>query len=187
MQYCSFKSREPRRSVRVMASIRSGASRSDAIILNWSSYGMMLSIRSLAARGEYIEIRVGKQSWVARVVWSRDCRIGVRTRERVWLDTEPSRQAGTNQSVALAPARPATWLACLPPSYVAQLLQRTALAIVGIALALGLAAAAHAGLRGVSSSVSSALRQSVESRSAMRIEGTRDQSAKSTSRANPIS
>lgn len=77
------KAREPRRKVLIKARMRVGASWSDACILNLSSRGMLVQSGMVPERGNYLEIRRGPHVVVARVVWSREQRFGVRTQDTV--------------------------------------------------------------------------------------------------------
>lgn len=63
--------------------MRVGASWSDACILNLSSRGMLVQSGMVPERGNYLEIRRGQQVVVARVVWSKEQRFGVRTQDPV--------------------------------------------------------------------------------------------------------
>ena len=80
----------------IKARVRSGASWSDACILNLSSRGMMVTAPVAPSRGSYLEIRRGPYVIVARVVWADADRFGVRTQDVVAADgliNHPDRQA----------------------------------------------------------------------------------------------
>ena len=63
--------------------MRSGASWSDACILDISSRGMLVRASNVPSRGSYLEIRRGSYVIVARVVWANADRFGVQTQELV--------------------------------------------------------------------------------------------------------
>lgn len=81
-----MKPREQRRSVMINARMRSGASWSDALILNLSTRGMMVRSDRPPGPGSYLEIRRGPYVIVARVVWSRSGQFGVQTQDPVPAD-----------------------------------------------------------------------------------------------------
>ena len=91
-----MKQREPRRSVFVGARMRLGASWGDVNILNISSRGLMLHAQQVPPRGSYLELRRGRHVIVAQVMWSKDCRFGVRTQDPLSVDAilkEPDKSA----------------------------------------------------------------------------------------------
>ena len=91
-----MKQRELRRSVFVGARMRLGASWGDVNILNISSRGLMLHARQVPPRGSFLELRRGRHVIVAQVMWSNDCRFGVRTQDALSVDAilkEPDRSA----------------------------------------------------------------------------------------------
>ena len=76
--------------------MRLGASWGDVNILNISSRGLMLHAQQVPQRGSYLELRRGRHVIVAQVMWSRDCRFGVRTQDPLSVDAilkEPDRSA----------------------------------------------------------------------------------------------
>ena len=78
-----MRPRDHRTRVRISARMRTGSSWSDVQIMNVSSRGLMIGGPQLPTRGAYVEVRKGQQVIVARVVWSDRARIGVRTQDRV--------------------------------------------------------------------------------------------------------
>lgn len=70
--------REWRRCVRVSARINSPAGWRDASILNVSSRGLMIAAPSCSDPGTMVELRGGDQLIVARVVWRKGQRAGLR-------------------------------------------------------------------------------------------------------------
>jgi hypothetical protein len=84
----------------IKARMRSGASWSDACILNLSSRGMLVKAPVSPTRGSYLEIRRGAYVIVARVVWSDADRFGVQTQDPVpaeGLINHPDRPAAVVQ------------------------------------------------------------------------------------------
>ncbi|WP_373285005.1 PilZ domain-containing protein [Novosphingobium marinum] len=160
MHSAGFKCREPRRQVHLRASIRLGGRESEVLILNWSSRGMMLSAPCPPERGEYVEVRTGDQSWVARVVWSNGCRMGVRTRDNVTLGTV-GRQLATllHAGKSTASIQPRNKAIGLPAAYLSRLMQWAAITIAGMSAAVGVAATAQTVLSDAFDPVSSALQR----------------------------
>lgn len=86
----------------IAARMRSGASWSDACILNLSSRGMLVKAPVPPSRGSYLEIRRGSHVIVARVVWANADRFGVLTQDPVPAEglihhpdgTKPGAQVG---------------------------------------------------------------------------------------------
>src|SRR5690348_12223065 len=77
------KPRELRRRVILPARLRMGAHWSDACILNISSRGLMIQASRAAPEGAVIELWKGNYVIVARVVWRKGTRAGLRSEERV--------------------------------------------------------------------------------------------------------
>ena len=71
--------REPRLKVLVRARIKAGATWHDACILNISSRGMLMQAGVPPVRGSYLEIRRGPVLVVARVMWTKQHRFGVKS------------------------------------------------------------------------------------------------------------
>lgn len=63
--------------------MRAGTSWSDVRIMNMSARGLMISGQHLPTRGAYVEVRKGRQSIVARVVWCDNASMGVHTQDKV--------------------------------------------------------------------------------------------------------
>lgn len=76
-----MKPREPRHKVLVRARIETGAGWHDACILNISSRGMLLQTADPPVRGSYLELRRGALVIVARVMWTRHHRLGVKSQD----------------------------------------------------------------------------------------------------------
>ena len=77
------KQREPRRLVHRPARMRIDGEWCDITICNVSSRGFMAKCASPPPRGTYIEVRHRSLCIVARVMWSRDSRFGVRAQDRI--------------------------------------------------------------------------------------------------------
>lgn len=95
--------REPRQRVLLDVRLRVGSGWRDASILNISSRGMMLQSSQPLPTGTFLEIRRGRHTIDARVVWSRGRRFGVRTRDRLELEGIISGIAVTAGKSALKP------------------------------------------------------------------------------------
>lgn len=80
-----MKPREDRQKVMIKARMRDGASWHDVCILNVSLHGLGIQAAEAPERGTYVEIRRGSQAIIARVVWSKGHRAGVRTQDAVFI------------------------------------------------------------------------------------------------------
>jgi hypothetical protein len=76
-----MKPREPRKKVMIKARMRVGAAWQDACILDMSTRGLMIQAPDPLPGGSYLELRRGRHVIIARVVWSRDRRAGLRAQE----------------------------------------------------------------------------------------------------------
>lgn len=107
----SQKSREPRRLVHRPARMRSNGEWCDITICNVSSRGFMGKCASPPPRGTYIEVRHRSLCIVARVMWSRDLRFGVRAQDRIDIDNllceETARPSSRGEERRSARRRPA--------------------------------------------------------------------------------
>ena len=92
-----MKPREPRKKVMIKARMRVGAAWSDACILDMSTRGLMIQATDPPPGGSYLELRRGRHVIVARVVWSRDRRAGLRSQDPLPTEAiiaEPDQSAG---------------------------------------------------------------------------------------------
>jgi hypothetical protein len=80
------KNREPRRSVRVRARIRTGAEWGDVVIHNMSAHGMLVAADAGSRPGTVIEIRRVHHIVIGRVVWQQGLYMGVRTQDVIDVD-----------------------------------------------------------------------------------------------------
>ena len=76
-----MKPRDPRHKVLIRARLKAGPEWHDTCILNISSRGMLMQAAEPPVRGSYLEIRRGALLIVAKVVWTRHHRFGVRTQD----------------------------------------------------------------------------------------------------------
>jgi len=67
----------------IKARMRGGPMWSDACILNLSRRGMLVQAQEAPTRGSFLEIRRGRHVVIARVVWARANRFGIRTQDDV--------------------------------------------------------------------------------------------------------
>ena len=81
-----LKEREQRRQVFLKAQMRAGGHPADICVRNISSRGMLLQAASPPPRGTYVEIFLPRHTIVARVIWSKDRKFGVQTREPMNID-----------------------------------------------------------------------------------------------------
>ena len=75
-----LKPREDRRAIVLSARVRAGPGWGDACILNISSRGLMIYAQCAAEPGSFVELHRGAQRIVARVVWRKNHRIGLCSR-----------------------------------------------------------------------------------------------------------
>jgi len=79
------KSREERQKVMVKARMRSGVAWRDVCIINMSAHGLGIQSAEPPERGTYVEICRGTQSVVARVVWAKGHRAGLRSQDAIFV------------------------------------------------------------------------------------------------------
>ena len=82
--------------------MRLGGAWSDACILNISSRGMLLQSARPPGRGSYVEIRRGPHVIVARVVWAKQHRFGVKSQDCLAVDLLVG-EAGGSEGAAAGP------------------------------------------------------------------------------------
>ncbi|MET0180518.1 MAG: PilZ domain-containing protein [Novosphingobium sp.] len=82
----SLKLREPRRRVYVQARMLAGDRWSDVTIQNVSRRGLMAYCSPAPARGDYVELRSGRQVIVGRVAWSTGGTFGLRAQDDIDID-----------------------------------------------------------------------------------------------------
>ena len=99
-----MKPREQRQKVLIRARMRSDSGWSEACILNLSKRGLLVQAPHAPTRGTYVEIHRGSYCVVARVMWSKHHRFGVRSQDLLVVE----RLLGE-----AAPAVPATRVAAL--------------------------------------------------------------------------
>ena len=121
----------------------------DITICNVSSRGFMAKCASPPPRGTYIEVRHRSLCIVARVMWSRDLRFGVRAQDRIdianLLSEEPAkryaageeRRAARRDRPVLPPGRPNTEAAAEASRRFARVFEWVTLSLA-IAVAAGL-------------------------------------------------
>ena len=159
------KTREPRRLVHRPARMRIDGAWCDITICNVSSRGFMAKCASPPPRGSYIEVRHRSLCIVARVMWSRDLRFGVRAQDRIdiasLLSEEPGKSfshAGERRSVRrdrplkLPPRQPDTQAA-------AEASRRFARVFEWVTLSLAVAVAAGLVFQTVMTSLSKPMRE----------------------------
>ena len=67
--------------------MKAGAGWHDVCILNISSRGMLMQAGVPPVRGSYLEIRCGMVLVIARVMWTKNHRFGVRSQDRLSIDS----------------------------------------------------------------------------------------------------
>ena len=84
--------RAPRRPVMIPARMRAGGGPVDICIRDMSARAMLVEAASPPPAGTYVEIIGADHSITGRVLWVREQRFGVRTRERLNLAVTPAQQ-----------------------------------------------------------------------------------------------
>ena len=102
----SQQPRELRRRVILPARLRMGAHWSDACILNISSRGLMIQASRAAPEGSFIELWKGDYVIVARVVWRKGVRAGLRSEDRVPVEEIMSLAQSPGLQLTAATGRP---------------------------------------------------------------------------------
>ena len=102
--------RAPRQKVLIRARMRAGGPQMDVCIRDVSARGMLVQADHAPAQRSYVEILLNGQSIAGRVIWAKDRRFGVATREQI--DMNAVRSGGSGALVAaektrLRGARPA--------------------------------------------------------------------------------
>jgi hypothetical protein len=87
------KQREERQKVMIRARMRSGVAWHDVAILNLSKGGLGIQAADPPLRGAYVEICRGRHVIVARVMWTRGHRAGLKSQDPIFTESvlaEPS-------------------------------------------------------------------------------------------------
>lgn len=79
------KPREERQKVMIRARMRSGGSWSDVCLVNVSAHGLGIQTDVPPERGTYVEICRGHHMIIARVVWAKGHRAGLRSQDPICL------------------------------------------------------------------------------------------------------
>lgn len=150
------KPRESRRMIYRPARMRIGGEWCDITICNVSSRGFMAKCASPPPRGTYIEVRHLSQCIIARVVWSRELRFGVRARDKIdislLLEEARAKSHPTGEERRTAPRRP-------DPHAVAEASRRFARVFEWAALGLAVAVAAGFVLEVATASLNKPMRE----------------------------
>ena len=88
-----MKQREQRQKVMIRARMRSGVAWHDVAILNLSKGGLGIQAADPPLRGAYVEICRGRHVIIARVMWTRGHRAGLKSQDPIWTESllaEPS-------------------------------------------------------------------------------------------------
>jgi hypothetical protein len=75
--------REPRRKVLIRATMRAGGPKMDVCIRDISSRGVMAQAGTPPPRGTYVDLDCAGHQIVGLVIWRRERRFGIQTRERL--------------------------------------------------------------------------------------------------------
>ena len=92
-----MKPRELRTKVMIKARMRVGSAWHDTCILDLSSRGLMIQSSDPPPGGSYLELRRGRHVIIARVMWSRNRRCGLRAQDALSTQaiiSEPDQSVG---------------------------------------------------------------------------------------------
>jgi hypothetical protein len=87
------KQREQRQKVMIRARMRAGVAWHDVAILNLSKGGLGIQAADPPLRGAYVEICRGRHVIIARVMWTKGHRAGLKSQDPIWTESllvEPS-------------------------------------------------------------------------------------------------
>lgn len=90
----------------IRARMRSGASWNDVCILNLSVRGLGIQTAQPPSSGAYVEICRGTCVIVARVVWSRGHRAGLRSQDAIFIQSIVNETLAPSQRMPVTSARP---------------------------------------------------------------------------------
>jgi hypothetical protein len=97
------KQREQRQKVMIRARMRSGVVWHDVAILNLSKGGLGIQAADPPLRGAYVEICRGRHVIIARVMWTKGHRAGLKSQDPIWTDSllaEPSNDRSETATAA---------------------------------------------------------------------------------------
>lgn len=144
--------------------MRSEAGHSDICIRDISSRGMLVQAATAPPRGTYVEILRPGGSVTARVVWSKDRRFGLQSRDRIdmdaILDRRRTQRAGDSTVPAVQmgePQRAPALARGVMSRHISSSIQFGFLVMLAAIGAMTLGAGIYAGLSGALGSVSAAL------------------------------
>ena len=98
--------RESRRKVLIRASMRAGGPRTDICIRDISPRGLMAQAAAPPPRGTYVDLDCAGHQIIGLVIWRRERRFGIQTRERINVAALASRIAPEILAPRRAGSRP---------------------------------------------------------------------------------
>jgi PilZ domain-containing protein len=140
--------------------MRAGGAPEDVCVRNVSNSGMMLQADTAPEAGTYVEVQLSDEIVVGRVMWSRDRRFGIRTRDRLPLwrllgrkkpepgpDT-PAQRAAAGTAVVRRRSDARAW---------GRVFEFLCIALVAIGAAAAIALAGYASLRAITENITASL------------------------------
>jgi hypothetical protein len=100
------KPREERLKAMVKARMRADGCWHDVCVLNLSSRGLGIQSADPPPRGTYVELFRGRYVVVARVIWTKGHRAGLRSQDPIFIQALLSYPAGSQPDAPPASARP---------------------------------------------------------------------------------
>jgi len=157
--------RAPRHKVLIRARMRAGGPQMDVCIRDVSARGMLVQADYAPAPRSYVEILLDGQSIAGRVIWAKERRFGVATREQIDISAV-QRGAKATLVAAERPRLPGTRAAPANVQHslernrrVAKALQFGVLVAAGAVAAVAAAATVHGSLAGTFQAVADQLRR----------------------------
>jgi len=100
------KQREQRQKVMIRARMRAGVAWHDVAILNLSKGGLGIQAADPPLRGAYVEICRGRHVIIARVMWTKGHRAGLKSQDPIWTESllvEPSNDRSAPPAASAVP------------------------------------------------------------------------------------
>jgi len=100
------KQREQRQKVMIRARMRAGVAWHDVAILNLSKGGLGIQAADPPLRGAYVEICRGRHVIIARVMWTKGHRAGLKSQDPIWTESllaEPSNDVSAPAAASPVP------------------------------------------------------------------------------------
>ena len=101
-----MKQREQRQKVMIRARMRAGVAWHDVAILNLSKGGLGIQAADPPLRGAYVEICRGRHVIIARVMWTKGHRAGLKSQDPIWTESLLVEPSNDHSAPPSAPTEP---------------------------------------------------------------------------------